>query len=132
MRIVLDTNVLISAVLNPSGAPARVLGSVLNQSVTLLVENRIFFEYEDVLSRDKFGFPKIHVKALLEFFESEGEYISAAATEAAFADDDDRPFCEVAHSGKADYLVSGNRAHFPKNKMIGTPRQFTGIMTREG
>ena len=132
MRIVLDTNVLISAVLNPSGAPARVLGSVLNQSVTLLLDNRILFEYEDVLSHDKFGLPKVHVKALLELFESEGENIDALATEATLADDDDRPFYEVALCGRADYLVAGHRGHFPKHTMIVTPRRFVEIMTRDG
>lgn len=132
MRIVLDTNVLVSAVLNPNGAPARVLGSVLNRSVTLLLDNRILFEYEDVLRRERFGFPKVHVKALLDFVESEGEYIHAEAVEAPFDDDDDRRFYEVAVSGKADYLVTGNSGHFPKDKMIVSPRRFVDIITSEG
>ena len=82
------------------------------------------FEHEDVLSCDEFGFPKVHVKALLEFLESEGEYINALATETTLADDHDRRFYEVALSGSADYLVTGNRGHFPKHTMIVTPRRF--------
>jgi putative PIN family toxin of toxin-antitoxin system len=56
MRIVLDTNVIVSALINPNGTPGRILASILNGKVKILYDNRIIFEYIDVLSRKDFGF----------------------------------------------------------------------------
>ena len=129
MRIVLDTNVIVSGLLNPSGAPAAVLNLVLRQSATLLVDNRILFEYSDVLRRKKFAFPPHAIDALLDFARASAQYVTAAQSKTKLPDDDDRPFYEVAVSGSADYLITGNKRHFPRKPFVVTPAQFLDIAT---
>ena len=51
MRIVLDTNVLVSGLLNPNGTPGRILDLILGRYLTLLYDDRIIGEYSDVLAR---------------------------------------------------------------------------------
>ena len=129
MRIVLDTNVIVSALLNPSGSPAAVLNLVLRESATLLLDNRILFEYSDVLRREKFNFPRHAVDALLDFTRASAQFVAAAPTKIELPDEDDRPFYEVALSGEADFLVTGNKSHFPRKSIIVTPKQYLDIMS---
>lgn len=127
MRIVLDTNVIVSALINPSGAPAAVLNLVLRQSATLLLDNRILFEYSDVLRRKKFAFPSHAIDALLDFVRASAQYVTAAVDAQSttnLPDQDDRPFYEVAVSGNADYLITGNQRHFPRKAFVVTPAKF--------
>jgi putative PIN family toxin of toxin-antitoxin system len=112
MRIVLDTNVLVSALLNPFGAPGRVLDLILAGAVTIVYDDRILAEYREVLLRPRFGFEKPQVQRLLEYLIFTGEGVSASPLNAEAPDADDLPFAEVAVSGNADALVKGNPAHF--------------------
>ena len=124
MKIVLDTNVLVSALLNPHGPPASILNLVINSKIRLLYDNRILQEYIEVLHREKFGFNTASIDALISFFLSEGDYIAAEPVEIKFKDEDDCVFCEVMTSGEADFLITGNLAHFPKDAKIVRPADF--------
>ena len=124
MKIVLDTNVLLSGLLSPNGAPAGILSLVVNLKIRLLYDNRIMQEYLEVLHRDKFSFSTDSIDALIGFFLAEGEYVAAEPSGVAFNDDDDRMFYEVMVTGEADYLVTGNRVHFPKDPKIMSPREL--------
>ncbi len=108
MRVVLDTNVLVSALLSPEGPPAAIINATLDGTLTALVDNRILFEYEDVLQRERFGFNPQDVRAFLDFFRHESEYVSATPVQLTLNDPDDLPFYEVAKTAKADYLITGN------------------------
>ena len=124
MRIVLDTNVLISGLLSPNGKPAQILNLFLNGNIIMLYDNRILFEYISVLHREKFGFKDEWINPLLDFLRSEGEYISAEPMDITFLDEDDKKFYEVAVSGSAVYLISGNLRHFPNDDIIISPGDF--------
>lgn len=70
IRIVLDTNVLLSALLNPQGAPAQVLLlTVLEPDIQLCVSDEIFAEYEEVLHRPKFSRVAARLTARFAVFE---------------------------------------------------------------
>ena len=56
MKIVLDTNVIVSALINSNRMPGKILALVLGGRIKILYDNRIIFEYIDVLSRKNFGF----------------------------------------------------------------------------
>ncbi len=112
MRIVLDTNVLVSALLNPFGAPGRLLDLILAGSVQMVYDDRILAEYREVLLRPRFGFEKQQVQRLLEYLIFTGEGVSSSPLNAEAPDADDLPFAEVAVSGNADALVTGNPGHF--------------------
>ena len=124
MRIVLDTNVLVSGLLNPNRPPAIILNLVLSTKVQILYDNRMMQEYIEVLHRDKFCFNWESIETLIDYFTDTCEYILAEPTDRKFVDDNDRAFYEVMISGEADYLVSANLRHFPKNKKIISPRDF--------
>lgn len=112
MRIVLDTNVLVSGLLNPHGPPGRVLDLVLSGTLTLLFDDRILSEYREVLARPRFGFNPVDVETVLAHLVSEGEAVLAAPIPFTLPDPDDLPFLEVALAGSADALVTGNASHF--------------------
>ena len=126
MRIVLDTNVLVSGLLSPHGPPASILSLVVNSNIQLLYDNRLLQEYIEVLHRDKFSFSTESIDALISYILAEGAYVSAEPVGVAFSDDDDRMFYEVMITGEANYLVTGNRTHFPKDLRVKSPREFLG------
>jgi len=120
--IVLDTNVLVSALLSPFGTPARVLDQVLSNVVQLAFDDRILAEYSEVLKRPRFGFPANDIQALLNHIQLNGRQIAAApARLRKFPDPGDLPFAEVALSAPADVLVTGNVSHFRSLEWRGIP-----------
>jgi|WetSurMetagenome_2_1015567.scaffolds.fasta_scaffold46518_2 uncharacterized protein len=118
MNIVLDTNVLVSGLINPDGNPAKILNLILNNELVVLYDVRILDEYNRVLRRDKFGFTEDIIKPFIDFIESEGISITPNPSSLKFKDEDDKKFYEVAISGNANYLITGNKSHFPKEKIV--------------
>mgnify|MGYP001360165583 CR=1 FL=1 len=124
MRVVLDTNVLISGLLNATGKPAEVLSLILAGRIVPLIDNRVLLEYEAVLRRPKFQFPGDAIVSVLEFFRQAGEFVTPEPTAQRFTDTDDRKFYEVAISGAAEFLITGNTRHFPDDPIIVSPSEF--------
>ena len=131
MRIVLDTNILVSALLNPTGAPAAVFGGVVDGAITLLADNRILFEYGDVLTRPAFGFDVAETRVLLDFLKNESEPVLPTPVPLPLPDPDDAPFYEVAKSGNARFLVTGNLKHYPEKEWIVPPSRFLKLYLDE-
>lgn len=113
MKIVVDTNVLVSGLLNPRGAPGRILDLLLAGHVSLLVDDRMQAEYHEVLRRGRFGFDARDVGALLAFIDATATHVHGTPLAKRLADEDDEPFLEAAIAGEADALVTGNVRHFP-------------------
>ena len=113
MLIVLDTNVLVSGLLNPFGSPARVVDQVTLNVVQVAYDDRIIAEYIDVLSRPAFGFPKKNVRDLVEHIKLSGIHV-VAKTLGLLENPDpgDLPFAEVAITVCVDAVVTGNLSHF--------------------
>lgn len=129
MLIVLDTNVLVSGLLNPHGAPGRILDLAVSGEVQLAFDDRILSEYLEVLQRPRFGFPLRRIEAILDFFQLAGTHISAPPlTVENVPDRDDLAFAEVAVAAEAAALVTGNRDHFDFMKKteiaVLSPREF--------
>lgn len=119
MRLVLDTNVVVSGLLKPRSKPALVLSALAQESVTLLLDHRILDEYRRVLARPALGIAKEHVDQILSFFERAGELVAAERLEVVLPDTDDLPFLEAAFTGRADALVTGNLKHYPRRLRCG-------------
>lgn len=132
MRIVLDTNVLVSAVLSPLGLPAHVLELALNRTVTLLVFHVILKEYEEVLHRKEFSFPDRSVDQLLRVIDLTAEKVSVVPSSLKLPDLDDLPFLDCAIQGKADALVTGNKKDYPisvsSSVRIVNPGEFLKLL----
>jgi putative PIN family toxin of toxin-antitoxin system len=127
MRIVLDTNVIVSGLINPRGMPAKILNLLVNGKIIVLYDNRILEEYSEVLQRKKFNFKKDWIEPFMDYIKNEGEYITADPVNDKFQDEDDKMFYEVAKTGKAEYIVTGNKQHFPRAKMVKNPKEFIEI-----
>lgn len=124
MNIVLDTNVLVSALLNPHDPPAAILNLIVNDRITLLFDNRILHEYVEVLRREKFGFHAGFVDAIISFITAEEKFVAADPANVQFSDEGGRKFFEVMASGGADFLITGNRKHYPKDRRVKNPADF--------
>lgn len=136
MRIVLDTNVLVSGLLSPFGPPGEIVRMVSSGAVALYLDARIFAEYDDVLARPRFGFDSDSVAALLAYIDFRSEVIASEPLEQRLPDPDAEPFLEVAAACGADCLVTGNLAHFPPDVRAGvtvlSPAQFMDGMRARG
>jgi putative PIN family toxin of toxin-antitoxin system len=130
VKIVLDTNVIVSALMNVIGIPAKILSLVLNGRVQLLYDNRIIFEYVEVLSRKEFGFSLEIINGMMDYFKHDDEFINAEYLNIKFSDETDKKFYEVYKSGKAQYLVTGNIKYFPKEDAIIIPKEFMEILDK--
>ena len=124
MNIVLDTNVIVSAFINPDGIPAQIFNLTFSGKIILLYDNRILSEYEEVLKREKFAFENEWINIIIDFIKSEGEFIASEPQSCKFEDEEDKKFYEVAKSGNAKYLITGNKKHYPKDKLIVTPKEY--------
>jgi uncharacterized protein len=130
---VFDTNVLVSGVLSPSGAPGRLLDAILDGFCQPVVSDSILAEYEEVLGRPKFGLPLSRVRSLLDGIRAR----SLAApfhpvTRACdLPDPDDVSFLEAAAALHVP-MVAGNTRHFPKSAVgrisVLTPAAFLGML----
>lgn len=112
-RLVVDTNVLVSANLKPHGAEALVVRLALNRRLQLYLSPALLAEYEAVLRRPRFRFVPAEVDRFLAALTAAGILVRPTITRAASPDPDDNRFLECAEAASADFLVTGNRRHFP-------------------
>lgn len=113
MKIVLDTNVLVSGLLTPFGSSGDIVRMIASGNLTLYVDVRILSEYRDVLFRPKFQFNKTHTGTLLNFVHQNGIFVSTSPLKAHLPDVDDETFLEVALAARAACLITGNKKHYP-------------------
>ena len=136
MRVVLDTNVLVSGILYPYSKLASVLRLIISGEAQVAYDARILNEYRVVLSRPKFVLGQDNVNALLEPIEFEGYPVSAVPLVKHLADPDDEPFLEVAISGAVDALITGNKRHFLRSLTEGIlvldPGEFLDFFHKVG
>ena len=127
-RIVVDTNILVSALLNPYGPPAQVfLLATSEDDVQLCVSGEIFAEYEEVLHRPVFSFSDAVIDAALRTIHETALWVRPTQAVHACADPDDDIFLECAQAADAHYLVTGNVKHFPAtwvNTRVISARQY--------
>ncbi len=112
MKVVIDTNVLVSGTINPHGAPGQIVDAVLLQALTVIYDDRIISEYREVLRRPRFGFSENDVEKLVQAIEVNGTFATATGLDILLPDPSDLPFLEVAEAGEADALITGNVKHF--------------------
>ena len=124
MRVVLDTNIIVSALLTPTGKPARIMNLVINGKLTPLFDVAVLEEYRVVLARPRLQFQPSLVGSILDYLEAEGMLVSTEPCNDRFNDESDRKFFEVALAGGAEALITGNIVHFPQTPVVMTPALF--------
>ena len=129
MRIVLDTNVLLSGMIRALGAPGKVVDLIRVGTLTTVVDDRILEEYAEVLERNYFRryFTDLERMDILDFLRNNSKYVTAGVVVNDLPDPDDAPFLEVALS-ESVALITGNLRHFPERLRRGArvcgPAQF--------
>jgi len=127
IRVVLDTNIIVSAYLNEDGHPYRVLKLALAGAVSLYASEEILDEYKELLQRKSFPMDSRRAALLLKKIRAASTMVKPAVKLFETKDPDDNIFLECAQAAKAEYLVTGNLRHFPsrwKYTRIVPPRQF--------
>ena len=124
MNIVLDTNVLVSALWLADSKPGVIVSAVISGRFTACYDYRVLEEYDRVLHRPKFGFSEWEIQYLLEPLVKQGmSVVPGPLPGVAFADESDRKFLEVAEYCRA-LLVTGNLRHYPQNARIVSAADF--------
>lgn len=132
---VIDTNVLISALLRWDSVPGAVLEQALVGSIVPLLSDEIMKEYEEVLRRKKFPFQKQDILTLTDGIRKRGVFLDPAKIEENLPDPKDAVFYAVtmeARKGDDAYLVTGNTKHFPLKPFVVTPREMLTILENGG
>lgn len=129
---VIDTNVLVSALLKWDSIPGQVVQQTYAHEIIPVFNDSILQEYEEVLSREKFHFPKETVEFLLSRLKTIGENMTTVESLVGnFPDPKDVVFFEVTmEKNKTDdaFLVTGNLKHFPKHSKVVTPAEMLRIL----
>jgi len=123
MLVVVDTNILVSAFWSKNGNPARIIGLIQNRSVIPCYDYRIMEEYQEVLSRARFGFDEWEISDFLSQIRYDGMSIVAKTVDMIFPDESDKKFYEVAKYCNAN-LITGNLKHFPNDDFVISPADF--------
>lgn len=127
--LVLDTNVLVSANLSGEGLEALVVSLALNRRTQLYVSEPILQEYERVLRYPRLKFVPSEVTRFLARLRLGSFLVMPAHTVSASRDEADNRFLECAEAARADFLVTGNKRHFPKSwktTEVVNAREFLG------
>lgn len=131
LRLVLDTNIVVSAALKPDGLQRTAFLLSITKPARLYVTNAILLEYRDVLAQ-----PELHIRRgiqlqFLQLLKSRAHIVFPSKKRFVTSDPDDNIFIECADAAGADYLVTGNQRHFPKfwkkTKTI-TSREFVELV----
>ncbi len=131
---VIDTNVLVSAMLKWDSVPGSVLELVYSGTIIPLLNQHIVKEYREVLARPKFRLTQQIIEDAVGEIERLGLYVDARGLDIPFSDPKDRVFYEVVMEERNEtdsYLVTGNIKHFPEKPYIVTPRQMMDIILRQ-
>lgn len=123
----IDTNVLVSAALKLSSNEAAVFLLVANKQVRLFVSASLLEEYRDVLLRPRLKIDPNRIAFLLDLIAREATLLQPAMHVSASPHEPDNRFLECAEAAEADFLVTGNKRHFPeqwKNTKIVNAREL--------
>jgi putative PIN family toxin of toxin-antitoxin system len=132
IRVVIDTNVLVSALMTSGGLPEAVINLALSGEVQWAASESVLAEYEDVLKRPRLAIESGKAAEAMARIRRIVSVVSPTVGILAASDPDDNHFLECAEAAQAHYLVTGNVRHFPevwKETRIVTPREFIDAWT---
>jgi putative PIN family toxin of toxin-antitoxin system len=135
IRVVIDTNILVSALLQPESVPAAVFMLALSGEVQLCVSDAVFAEYDEVIRRPHLKRGPDVIEGALRSIRQLGHWVEPSVRAEKCSDPDDNVFLECAQAAEAHYLVTGNKRHFParwkKTKVISARELFELLMEQQ-
>ena len=130
----MDTNVIVSALLNRGGSPAAVLALIVERRIKWCVSEAVIAEYREVLNRPKFRHIDRQKIAMLLNLAAAGDVASVVTVVSRSPDEPDNRFLECAQAAAGHYLITGNNRDFParwKQTEIVTPAQFVRALRNQ-
>lgn len=131
LRLIIDTNLIVSAALKPDGLQRTVFLLAITKPAHLYVSDGILAEYRDVLGRPELKIRKGLRQQFFQIIKSNARVVRPLRHLRIASDPDDDKFLECADAARADYLITGNQRHSPKfwkkTKVI-TSREFIGLV----
>ena len=131
LRLVIDTNVVVSAVLKPDGLQRTVFLLATTKPARWYVTNAIMEEYAVVLARPELKIRRSLRLQAVQLIKNHTYSVTPSRLPQLTSDPDDNIFLECADAARADYLVTDNQRHFPrfwkKTKIIHS-REFLDIV----
>jgi len=131
IKAVYDTNVIVAALINPYGLPALLLDLATQDRIQLFLSSFLVREYEAVLRRPKFGFSPAKVRNVVRAIRAHATVVKPRETLQVLTDPSDNQILSCAVESRVDYLVTGNKRHFPFSDFRGvaivSPRRFWEI-----
>lgn len=142
VRVVVDVNVLVSALLTPKGSPRRVLFALEHQRFSLVTSEGMIARVEEKLRNPKiggaYGVTDEDIRSVRSLLRTQAEVVvvPTAAVVAMTGDPEDDDVLATAREGKATYLVTGDKEHLLpldgcQGMRIVSPRQFLDILAEE-
>lgn len=131
LRLVIDTNVVVSAALKPEGPQRTVLLLAMTKPARWYVSEPILAEYRMVLARPELKLGRGPRQKLMQLIRNHSRLITGSRIGQVTADPDDNIFLECADAARADYLITGNQKHFPKfwkNTKVISSREFLNVI----
>ena len=130
MNVVIDTNVVVSALLSSQGKPALILEMLFNEEIQLNYCDKVLDEYIDVLNRPALNIKPEKAKRFFEIMRDTGTSIDPIVSTLTFLDEDDRVFYDTARQSSA-ILITGNMKHYPDEDFIMTPSTFLNLLASD-
>jgi len=122
LSVIIDTNVIVSGLIS-DGIPRLILRCAIREKFLLALSNDVWAEYEDVLQREKFRkYPNFmdDFDLIRNEFKSCGKWFYPTEKIDLLTDVNDNLFLELALVSNADFLITGNKKHFPMDLFEGT------------
>ena len=123
IKIVIDTNILVSSLLSPLGNPAKIMALVSLKELQIFYNKNIMAEYKKVLAYEQFKFSFETQKNAIENIKELGVIIEPTASVIPLPDETDRIFYDAAKAGEA-ILITGNIKHYPMDPNVMLPADF--------
>lgn len=132
MRAVIDTNVFLAGLLNADGGAAKIIRAFRDGEFELVATHKVFDEYVRVIHLFDNDVPSNKSEELLELVFAKAIKVRPAAAQDLCSDADDEKFLSAALGGDADFIVTKNKKHFPKdNVKIVNVREFLGAIEKQ-
>jgi putative PIN family toxin of toxin-antitoxin system len=123
IRVVLDTNILVSAFWSKDGNAACIVRLFIEDKLVLIYSREILAEYKIVLSRPAFQFRRVKIGEIINHIRKYGILVNPSVSDIPFTDESDRKFFDAANTYSA-ILITGNQKHYPESPLVQSTAEF--------
>jgi uncharacterized protein len=115
IKVVIDTNVVVSANLVDEGPSAAIFHLGINQKIQMYVSPAVLAEYEEVLKRPRLKLEPAKIEGAVALIRGTSRMVYPTVSLKISGHDSDNRFYECADAAQADYLITGNTADFSQD-----------------